>query len=223
MISGTSGAGIYEQQSASLKMMTSSGDKINLDLSNTEELLYARNENGSAFSFTQLRELSFSYEGNGLSEQDLAEIDEAFARFGEQIESFFAPTEEGEPSQGLSSLVQRMDEILPRPENQEGKEQIKDSLAALFDSLFDNIVEARAVTPDQFIPPQDDAPALKNPEALAALPEVAGENEETTDTITELVEEQIQALRENTFNDMREVLEQLFSEIDKRGQIPFYA
>lgn len=207
--------GYYDQKAFSFDMQTSSGDTVSLDFNNETSLSASKEGNTTEFSFSRMSEFSFSYQGNGLDDQDMEEIQKAMAEFSKQVAEFFTPDEEGKQNKGINQLEQQMSQILPLPENEDQKDFMKSSLVDLFDSLFDQIVSKREEAQTPAIPvsePEESVPAAGENEAD---PAEAAESEEETSPLDQI--------KEKTFIDMREVLERLLKNFDQQGQIPMYA
>jgi hypothetical protein len=112
----------YYEHALSVDIKTSSGDKISLNFSKEQEasLEQQRSNNGSQteFSYSSIQQFSFEYEGNGLDEQDLEEIEALMEIAMPRIENFMDEFDE--------------DMRNPIPINSEG---------ARIASIFDNVMQ----------------------------------------------------------------------------------
>jgi hypothetical protein len=83
------GAYANEYKEFGYQFQTSDGDKISIDLSQEKDVSYEGDANGGTLNLTLIDTFQFSYEGNGISDQDRKEIAEALAKIKPKIEAFF--------------------------------------------------------------------------------------------------------------------------------------
>lgn len=114
------------QKDFSASVTTSSGDKIELSLSQSDEMQYSQNENSTTLSIRHKERLHYRLESNGLSEQDRKEIDEAMQKINPKLQEFFALG--GADKQPLSSTARDIAQTLPEKITDEGKSYIFDAL-----------------------------------------------------------------------------------------------
>lgn len=200
---GSNSAGVYAHQDIALQIKTSSGDLI--DLSMYKEASAAYSESSDGTSYTKTSELSFSqgykfhYEGNGISEQDQKEIDEALKKFKPEIEKFMAKSGGDEsvkntskPEDWLASLGSG---IMPTPKDDNMKNAQKSQMAKAFDEMMKKFSSNMALLSP---PKNDDTQNAQKPQA-----------------------EQGYSPLEKVFNDSKRLLDKIFSLMDGETQIQY--
>jgi len=134
----------YQANSFTLKLQTSSGDKIALNMYDTKSSSMAYKENGDSKSFgLSLRHesgYSFSYEGNGIDEQDKAEIAKALklarpllSEYLDNVNGKEADTKEVENS------AFDLKNLFPTPKNDNHSNFIKDNILNLFGNTLNEV------------------------------------------------------------------------------------
>ncbi|MGH1601441.1 ATP/GTP-binding protein [Campylobacter majalis] len=121
---------------------TSTGDKINLSMYDNKSVSYnsAKTQNSSVSVMTLTHEYgyNFSYEGNGLDANDIAEINEALKTIQPQIDEFMKNINEGfgYSNQEIVNLANSMKKELPSPKDLNHANAIADKTLKLFDELL---------------------------------------------------------------------------------------
>ncbi len=130
----------YRSHELNIKMKTSSGDVINLDFENTQELALSSRENekerSGSFEFSSLQKYQFSVKGNGIDEQDKKEI-AAFMKVAQPyIDNFMKEVSDQQqktPLNQISDMIEKSMEPI-KALSQDGKEHGKNELVKLFDN-----------------------------------------------------------------------------------------
>lgn len=129
----------YRSHELSIQMKTSSGDVINLDFENTQELALAGEKNSksesAAFSFSSLQQYQFSMQSNGIDAQDKKEI-AAFMEIAKPyIENFMKEVSDQEQKTPLNQIADLVDKAMEpmKALQSESKENAKHDLVKLFD------------------------------------------------------------------------------------------
>jgi hypothetical protein len=140
---------IYNHQSSSafdFQMRTSSGDEINLKGYKESQLEIQRSE-GENFQSTSisLREsykYSFSYVGDGISEQDQKEIDEALKKIRPVLD-FLEPDSDFEGSdKNILDKAMDINALLPDAKDDNHQKFIQDSLLKMMDDMLKGFEDA---------------------------------------------------------------------------------
>ncbi|WP_456479715.1 ATP/GTP-binding protein [Nautilia sp.] len=117
---------------------TSDGDKIDLKMFDSIEALssYKRGGEFESEEFTIKHEYGyeFHYEGNGLSEQDLKEIKEAFEKIEPLFEKFMKQKEANEKV--MANTVQMLKSMLPEIKNDNYLNALKEEGVKTFDDVL---------------------------------------------------------------------------------------
>jgi hypothetical protein len=134
-------AGGYESNNLAFSIKTSSGDEI--DFSAYKESSASISSEQKDGVSTQTAELSisqgykFHYEGNGLDENDMKEINKAMKDLKPSIDSFMKESGNkdvvGRELEGIASQVKAS---LPEPKTNDAKSFLKESIANVFDDAF---------------------------------------------------------------------------------------
>ncbi|MGP1485988.1 MAG: ATP/GTP-binding protein [Campylobacter sp.] len=135
-------------QSASLNnfefnFKTSSGDEIKLNMYDNKTLDYSssKNSKGSSSALTLTHEYgyNFSYKGNGLDENDKAELAKALEEITPSIEKFMKNIKDGEEPAfaQITNLANSMKKKLPEVKNENHKNFISDGALKLFDKIME--------------------------------------------------------------------------------------
>ena len=133
----------YQSHDLSIMMKTSSGDVINLDMSNSSALSYKnqQDENGSKteFSFASNQNFQFKVDSNGIDAQDKKEI-EAFLEIAQPyIDNFMSELSEDQQKSPLNNIAQSISQLIApaKEENEAYRSQTKESLVNTFDKSLD--------------------------------------------------------------------------------------
>lgn len=137
-------ASLYNRKDLALQIKTSSGDTIDLSMYQEASAGYSESSDGSSYSRTA--ELSLSqgykmhYEGNGISEQDQKEIDEALKKLKPEIEKFMGKSSDDEDSKNSSKqedvLASMAANMFPSTDVTDVKNEQKSQLSQLFDDIM---------------------------------------------------------------------------------------
>ena len=132
----------YRQQELSLEIHTSSGDTIELGINKETSMSYKNGPDGEELSMSSLQEMKFSYEGNGIDEQDQKEIDALMALAQPMIDQFMKSLETGESSIPLNQSAREISNVfLPlKSEEQTNPDKIATAKNSIIDSA-DNILK----------------------------------------------------------------------------------
>jgi hypothetical protein len=129
----------YKSHDLSIMMKTSSGDVINLDLSNKESLSLSseQNQNGSKteLSFSSIQSFKFSMQSNGLDEQDKKEIT-AFMKVAQPyLDKFTKELEDQKNSSPINIVAKKIADVFEPMQNKDTntKNFTKNSIVELFD------------------------------------------------------------------------------------------
>lgn len=130
----------YRSHELSIEMRTSSGDVINIDLANKQNLSLAaqRDSNGSsaAFSFSSEQSFSFSAETNGIDAQDRKEIENFLKIAQPYLDNYFEGL--GNSSAPANKIAQNIADTFA-PAKQKGPETVEYAKSNIVD-LFDNAI-----------------------------------------------------------------------------------
>jgi len=130
----------YRSHDLSISMRTSSGDMINMDFSNKQELSLRsqadESSSSSSMSFSSMQSFKFSIDSNGIDTQDQKEID-AFMEIAQPyIDDFLAELKEDAPKSPVSKIAQEIASIFEpskdRSDNQ--KNHVKNNIVEMFDN-----------------------------------------------------------------------------------------
>jgi len=130
----------YRSHELSIQMKTSSGDVINLDFENTQELALSAQKNGknesTSFSFSSLEKYQFEMQtSNGIDAQDKKEI-AAFMEIAKPyIENFMQEVSEQEQKTPLNQISDLLEKTMQPIKDlaYEVKQHGKNDLVKLFD------------------------------------------------------------------------------------------
>ncbi|NPA65896.1 MAG: hypothetical protein GXO11_03340 [Epsilonproteobacteria bacterium] len=142
----------YKSHTLNITMKTSSGDVVKLDFENEKSLSYGstKDENGSksAMKLSSMQSFSFSVEGNGLDEQDKAEI-EAFMEIAQPyIDNFLEELKQDAPKSPINKIAQEITDIFSpmKQKDQNTQNYAKNSIV----EMFDKSLEETKATQEQF-------------------------------------------------------------------------
>jgi len=146
----------YQMQGFDFSMQTSSGDKIDLSMysSKKSDISLQKDKNILQMSLSLKEEFgySFSYSGNGIDEQDKKEIQEALKKI-EPFLGIFGGDKTDLPQSQKTNLAFDMNNLLPKPKDENHKNFIKDSVIDKMDEMlkaFDAIDEMTKLAKDVF-------------------------------------------------------------------------
>lgn len=130
----------YRSHDLNIKMQTSSGDVIRLDLSNEKSLQYAsqKGENGSksVMKFASMQSFQFSVDSkNGIDEQDKKEIEKFMEIAKPYLDKFMDELKNDAPKSPVTKIAQNIADIFaPATQKDENLKNIaKNSVVELFD------------------------------------------------------------------------------------------
>lgn len=127
-----------------LQIKTSDGDTINLSMYDNKEFAMSNEGGNSTMSLSHSTGYKFEYSGNGLSDQDLKEIDEAMKAIRPTLEEYLKKVEESDTMFGgspLGKISETLKSMLPEPKDENMENAIKSNTLDTFDSLLKNFDE----------------------------------------------------------------------------------
>lgn len=122
---------------------TSSGDKINLSMYDSKNFQYenlkTKHSNLQSLTLTHEYGYSFSYTGNGLDSNDIAEINKALKEIQPKIDEFMKNTNSGInfSNQEISNIANSLKSKLPEPKDLNHLNMISDKVLKMFDELLE--------------------------------------------------------------------------------------
>jgi hypothetical protein len=123
------------------KFTTSDGDKIDLKLSDSLEASssYVKKDGAVSEELTLKHQFSyeFSYEGNGLSKEDLKEIKEAFKKIKPMLEKFLKEKQSNDKI--MNNFAHHLKSFLPEAKNENHLNAIKKEGVNTFDEVLKSI------------------------------------------------------------------------------------
>lgn len=138
----------YQSHELDIKMKTSSGDTINLNMQNMNEMLLSSQKDSEsskdAFSFSSMQDFSFDINSeNGIDEQDKKEIEEFMKIAQPYIDNFMQELEDQDKSSPINKIAKTIEDIFApvKEKSDETKNFAKNSIVEMFDTainLFDN-------------------------------------------------------------------------------------
>jgi len=135
----------YRSHDLSISMRTSSGDVINMDFANKQELSMRsqKNENGSSsqMSFSSMQSFQFSMETNGIDAQDQKEID-AFMKIAQPfIDDFLKELEDVAPKSPVTQLANQIAGIFEpsKDRSEDAKNNVKNNIVKMFDNSMQKL------------------------------------------------------------------------------------
>ena len=142
MINQTSALNAYRSHELSIEMKTSSGDVINLDFENTQQMSLNQQKDSNSqsmeFSFSSLQQFNFSIDSNGIDEQDKKEI-AAFMKIAQPyIDNFMAELKDQKQVTPANKIAQDIGDILAplKDKDQDSKNFAKGEIVAMFDNAL---------------------------------------------------------------------------------------
>ncbi|MBE3606392.1 ATP/GTP-binding protein [Campylobacter sp. RM13119] len=124
---------------------TSSGDQINFSMYDNKSLEYSsqssHNQSSRSLTLTHEYGYNFSYVGDGLDEQDLAELNEALKQIAPQVDEFMKNVKDADKiagtNQSITELANSIKSKLPQAKNNNHQNMINDNVLKLFDKLLE--------------------------------------------------------------------------------------
>ena len=130
----------YRTYDLNIMMKTSSGDVINMDFANKQELSLSQKESDSssqsALSFSSMQSFQFSMEGNGIDQQDQKEIKEFMKIAQPFIDDFMKELDQDAPASPVSKVAKEIADIFApvKEKDDDTKAFAKNSLVKMFDT-----------------------------------------------------------------------------------------
>lgn len=121
---------------------TSSGDNISLSMYDNKsmDLKSSKNTNSQTteLTLTHAYGYSFKYEGNGLDQNDIKEINEALKEIKPTLDKFLQNIKDGEKftNANYTNLANEIKNMLPEIKNENHKNMISNNVLNLFDDLL---------------------------------------------------------------------------------------
>ncbi len=130
----------YRTHDLNIMMRTSSGDVVNLDFANKQELSMNHNESDGStqesFSFASMQSFQFSISGNGIDKQDQKEIKEFMKTAQPFIDDFMKELGQGAPKSPLNKIAKEIADVFGPMKEKESdtKAFTKNSIVEMFDN-----------------------------------------------------------------------------------------
>lgn len=135
----------YRSHDLNIMMKTSSGDVINMDFANKQELSINHKEsNGStqsSLSFASMQSFQFSMTGNGIDKQDQKEIKEFMKIAQPFIDNFMKELDQGTPVSPLNKIAKEIADIFA-PLKEKGRDTqalTKNYIVEMFDNAINEM------------------------------------------------------------------------------------
>ena len=132
----------YRSHDLNISMRTSSGDVINMDFANKQELSMnsSKDENGSSssMSFSSMQSFNYSIDSNGIDAQDQKEID-AFMKIAQPfIDNFLEELDNDAPKSPVTQLAHEIAGIFEPSQNrsENSKNHVKSNIVEMFDNAI---------------------------------------------------------------------------------------
>jgi len=106
-------AAAYEKN-MDFSFTTSTGDKVNLNLSLAESASASEDDQSLVLEWMREMRTEMTIEGNGLTDEDLREIDEMMEMIQPSIDSFFA-SEDSPVQETINTIKQAIPPMQPQP------------------------------------------------------------------------------------------------------------
>ena len=130
----------YKSHDLNIRMKTSSGDVIDIDLSNEKSLQYARQRgvkgSSEVMKFSSMQSFHFSIESkNGIDEQDKREIAEFMKIAQPYLEKFVKELDEDAPKSPVTKLASQIADAFAsmRPKSEDTRNYTKNAIVDMFD------------------------------------------------------------------------------------------
>ena len=137
-------ANSYNYNDFNFSMQTSSGDKIDLKLydEKSSQMSYKQDGNKTEMmlSLTHSYGYSFSYEGNGIDEQDKKEIDQAMKAIQPMLEKYMENVKKSEDDFSMSEITNRafdINQYLPKVDDLNSKNYLSDETLKTIDKILE--------------------------------------------------------------------------------------
>jgi len=127
-----------------LNIKTSDGDTVKLNMFDNKEFSLSNEGTKSSMSLSQSSGYSFEYSGNGLSQQDMDEINEAMKAIKPMLNDYYKSVEESDTMFGgnpLKDISDQFKSLLPEPKDDNMENAIKSNTLDAFDSILKNFEE----------------------------------------------------------------------------------
>ncbi len=141
----------YRSHDLSIMMKTSSGDIINLDLSNKESISLSNEQNQkeskTELSFSSMQSFKFSVQSNGIDEQDKKEIAGFMKLAQPYLDKFTKELEDQKNSSPINQVAKKIADIFEpmQSKDQNTKNFTKNSIVDMFDQSLKTVTEAPKV------------------------------------------------------------------------------
>lgn len=160
-----SGISTYREHSRVISFQTSSGDSVELDMYKKQEetALEAKSENGyeASYSFASVKKFSFSYKGDGIDDQDRAEIEAFMEKITPLIEDFY----NDEPEVPYNEAVNKIATPIKAIEDEDLQNYAKSALVETFDKTIDSsITQEKLSQMEEFL--KDILAKIERPEMI---------------------------------------------------------
>lgn len=135
----------YRTHDLNIMMKTSSGDVINMDFANKQELSLSHKESKgsseSALSFSSMQSFEFSMTDNGIDKQDQKEIKEFMKIAQPFIDNFMKELDQDAPKTPLNKIAKEVADIFAPLKEKDGdtKAFTKNSIVEMFDNSLKEI------------------------------------------------------------------------------------
>lgn len=130
----------YRSHDLNISMRTSSGDVINLDFANKQELSISQqksaNSSQTSLSFSSMQSFQFSMSSNGIDEQDKKEI-KAFMKIAQPfIDEFIKELDQDAPKSPVNKLAKEIADIFApmKERDSDTKAFTKNAIVEMFDN-----------------------------------------------------------------------------------------
>ena len=141
----------YKSHNLDIYMKTSSGDEINISLSNEKSLNYnnkkTENSSSSDFSFSSSKEFSFDVNSNGIDAQDKKEIEEFMKLAKPFIDNFMKELQDENQTTPLNSFIKDINDTLSplKEKNDDIKNYAKNEIVKMFDNSLKEVNDFKSI------------------------------------------------------------------------------
>lgn len=133
----------YKSHELDIKIQTSSGDKINLNMENMSEMLYENQKNESSskssLSFSSMSQFNFKIDSkNGIDEQDKKEIEEFMKVAKPFIDNFMQELDDQKQTTPINKIAKNVEDIFAPIKERDADVQnfAKNGIVKLFDDAL---------------------------------------------------------------------------------------
>ena len=151
------GLNAYRSHDLNISMRTSSGDVINMDFANKQELSMnsQKNENGSSsqMRFSSMQSFQFSMQTNGIDAKDQKEID-AFMKIAQPfIDDFLKELQDVAPKSPVTELANQIAGVFEpsRDRSDDAKANVKNNIVKMFDNSIQKLELPEAPSAQEMI------------------------------------------------------------------------